>query len=116
MVTVVMFLTSLGSVPMAIIVVKGDMGGIATDHDNCADSSLSVAESADNNDACLLAAASLPLLKQIFDCEKLVWGFNDNAPFGECKHCNNVYAGDNATKAICHVFMIKGAKKVQLAS
>ncbi len=112
MVTVVMFVTSLGSVPMAIIEVKGDMGGIATDHDNCADSSLSVAESADNNDACLLAAASLPLLKQIFDCEKLLRGSNGNAPFG----CNNVYAGDNATKAICHVFMIKGAKKVQLAS
>ncbi len=57
----------LGSVPMATIAVKGAMSNVSPADDDCAETSLSVAGSVDNNNACLFAAASLSPLKRIFD-------------------------------------------------
>ncbi len=98
----------VGSIPMAMIAVDGDVSYVAHSDDECVDASLSVAGSADNNDACLSTTASMPPLKQIFDCDKLVRGSNAKGPFWECKHFNDVYAGINTTKALCHVLKIKG--------
>ncbi len=73
----------VGSVPMATIAVERAMSNIAHSDDDCAEVSLSVAGSVDNNDACLSTAASLPPLKHIFDWKKLVRGSNDNGLFWE---------------------------------
>ena len=97
---------------METIAVEGSASNVAHSDDDCAEASLSVAGSVDNDNACLSTAASFPPLKRIFDCEKLVRGVNAKGPYWECKHCNNVYAGINATKALCHVLKIKGTQNV----
>ncbi len=53
---------------MATIAREGAVSNVAPADDDDVEASLSVAGSLDNNDACLSAAASLPPLKQIFDC------------------------------------------------
>ncbi len=58
----------LGSVPVATTAGEGATSNVAPADDDNSEASLSVAGSLDNNDACLSAAASLPPLKQIFDC------------------------------------------------
>jgi len=100
------------SVPIETVAVEGSASDVAHSDNDCAETSLSVAGSVDNNDACLSTAASMPPLKRIFDCEKLIRGVNTNGPYWECKHCNNIYAGINATKALCHVLKIKGTQNV----
>jgi len=101
-----------GSLPMETIAVDRISSNVAHSNDDCAEASMSAAGSVDNGDACLSTAASMPPLKRIFDCEKLIRGVNTNGPYWECKHCNNIYAGINATKALCHVLKIKGTQNV----
>jgi len=97
---------------METIAVEGSASDVAHSDDDCAEASLSVAGSVENDDGCLSTAASFRPLKRIFDCEKLVRGVNAKGLYWECKHCNNIYAGINATKALCHVLKIKGTQNV----
>jgi len=97
---------------METIAVDRISSNVAHSNDDCAEASMSAAGSVDNGDACLSTAASMPPLKRIFDCEKLIRGVNTNGKYWECKHCNNIYAGINATKALCHVLKIKGTQNV----
>mmetsp|Transcript_30096 Transcript_30096/g.60301 ORF Transcript_30096/g.60301 Transcript_30096/m.60301 type:complete len:192 (-) Transcript_30096:2443-3018(-) len=101
-----------GSLPMETIAVDRISSNVAHSNDDCAEASMSAAGSVDNGDACLSTAASMPPLKRIFDCEKLIRGVNTNGPYWDCKHCNIFYAGINATKALCHVLKIKGTQNV----
>ncbi len=97
---------------MVTIAVYGSASNDAHSDDDCAAASLSVSGSVDNDDACLSTAGSMPPLKRIFDCEKLVRGVNAKGLYWECKQCNNIYAGINAMKALCHVLKIKGTQNV----
>ncbi len=61
------------------------------------------------DDASIDAVTLLTALKRIWDCNMIVWGTNARGDFTwTCKHCDQQFAGNNATKAVCHVLNKKG--------
>ncbi len=55
------------------------------------------------------AVASLQPLKKIWDCDMIERGANARGDFiWTCKHCDQQFAGNNATKAVHHVLKKKG--------